>query len=66
MGSLLIDAAIPSLGHTIYAATIIGTVIALIAAVIGMIPSGKSPETTADTAVAAAVGGGEAGEVSPR
>ncbi|MFF2620820.1 DMT family transporter [Oerskovia jenensis] len=69
VGSLLIDAAIPSLGHTIYAATIIGTVIALIAAVIGMIPSGTSgaPAGAAPgDAVAAAVGGGEAGEVSQR
>ncbi|RXR25303.1 DMT family transporter [Oerskovia turbata] len=69
VGSLLIDWAVPSLGHTIYAATIIGTVIALVAAVIGMIPSGKSTEAPAgsgDAGVAAAVGGGEAGEVSPR
>lgn len=62
VGSLILDAAIPSLGHAIHAATIIGTVIALVAAAVGMIPSAKDNSLTS----AAAAGGGEAGKVGPR
>ncbi|SDD78792.1 transporter family-2 protein [Sanguibacter gelidistatuariae] len=62
VGSVILDAAIPSLGHAIHAATIIGTIVALVAAAIGMIPSKKNDSLT----TAAAVGGGEAGEVGPR
>ena len=72
VGSLVLDAAIPALGHTVHVATVIGTVIALVAAGIGMIPSGKAahPDEPGDgaheDAVAAAVAGGEAGEASGR
>ena len=66
VGSLVLDAAIPALGHTVHVATVIGTVIALVAAGIGMIPSGKSahpddPDGSGEheDAVAAAVAGGE-------
>ena len=72
VGSLVLDAAIPALGHTVHVATVIGTVIALVAAGIGMIPSGKAahPDEQGDgeheDAVAAAVAGSEAGEASGR
>lgn len=72
VGSLVLDAAIPALGHTVHVATVIGTVIALVAAGIGMIPSGKAahPDEPGDgeheDAVAVAVAGGEAGEASGR
>ncbi|MER7077990.1 transporter family-2 protein [Saccharopolyspora kobensis] len=39
VGSLLLDLVVPSVGHPIHLATVIGTVLALIAAGIGMIPS---------------------------
>ncbi|MGO2043227.1 MAG: hypothetical protein ACTH2O_11635, partial [Cellulosimicrobium funkei] len=76
VGSLVLDAAIPALGHTVHVATVVGTVIALVAAGIGMIPSGKAAHADGpdapggpdgpDAGVAAAVAGGEAGETSAR
>ncbi|MER7013883.1 DMT family transporter [Saccharopolyspora sp. NPDC000359] len=41
VGSLLLDLVVPSVGHPIHLATVIGTVLALVAAGIGMIPSRK-------------------------
>ncbi|MFI7103335.1 DMT family transporter [Streptomyces sp. NPDC050161] len=41
VGSLALDWAIPSLGHAVHIATLIGTLLALIAAGIGMLPSRK-------------------------
>jgi len=74
VGSLVLDATIPALGHTVHVATVVGTVVALVAAAIGMIPSGKAAPSADDPAprdddapgVAAAVGGGEAGEAGGR
>lgn len=41
IGSVLIDLAVPQLGHTVYGLTVVGTVVALIASGIAMIPSKK-------------------------
>lgn len=63
LGSLALDAALPSLGHAIHAATIIGTFVALVAAGIGMIPSRKHAQTLPEVS---SVGGAEGGQVGPR
>jgi transporter family-2 protein len=42
VGSLVLDASIPALGHAVHLATVVGTVVALVAAGIGMIPAGKA------------------------
>jgi len=39
IGSVLIDALVPALGHTVHAVTLIGTLVALVAAGIAMVPS---------------------------
>ncbi|WP_435299304.1 DMT family transporter [Timonella sp. A28] len=41
IGSVMIDSLIPSLGHTVYAVTIIGALVALVASGVAMIPSKK-------------------------
>ena len=46
IGSVLIDWLIPALGAQIYAITLIGTVVALIGAVIAAIPSAKNEALT--------------------
>jgi transporter family-2 protein len=47
VGSLLLDWSIPSLGHAVHIATLIGTLLALVAAGIGMIPSRRTAEPAA-------------------
>ncbi|MEU5846046.1 DMT family transporter [Saccharopolyspora shandongensis] len=44
VGSLLLDLVVPAVGHPIHLVTVIGTVLALVAAGIGMIPSRQAGE----------------------
>lgn len=41
IGSVAIDLSFPQLGHTVYTMTIVGTIVALVASAIAMIPSRK-------------------------
>ncbi|WP_127129493.1 DMT family transporter [Georgenia sp. SYP-B2076] len=45
IGSVMIDAFVPALGHTVYAVTLVGTLVALVAAGIAMIPSRRAVAT---------------------
>ena len=47
LGSVLIDLAIPALGNTVYAATIIGTLFALAGAIVTAIPAKKERQAAA-------------------
>lgn len=49
LGSLLLDTVAPSVGQTVHVATVAGTVLALVAAGIGMIPSRAEAEPTGGT-----------------
>lgn len=46
IGSVLIDALVPALGHTVHAVTLVGTLVALVAAGIAMIPSRRATDGT--------------------
>lgn len=47
IGSILIDSLIPALGHAVYPVTVIGAIVALVAAGVAIIPSRKpAPEDT--------------------
>lgn len=51
IGSILIDSLIPSLGHTVYPVTIVGALVALLAAGIAMVPS-RNPSAKDATVMA--------------
>ncbi|EHZ9761153.1 hypothetical protein RIZ14_005181, partial [Escherichia coli] len=45
LGSVLIDVLIPSLGNTVYLVTIIGTLFALVGAIVTTIPEYRASKT---------------------